>query len=72
MIKSNTMTDSDVVQDAKTAISDGLELVVDSASSKAEDVAAGLKKSSRSTILSLMTVLTLVGGAIWLFKQRRG
>ena len=72
MIKSNTMTDSDVVQDAKTAISDGLELVVDSASSKAEDVAAGLKKSSRSTILSLVTVLTLVGGAIWLFKQRRG
>ena len=72
MIKSNTMTDSGVVQDAKTAISDGLELVADSASSKAEDVAAGLKKSSRSTILSLMTVLTLVGGAIWLFKQRRG
>ena len=72
MIKSNTMTDSGVVQDAKTAISDGLELVADSASSKAEDVAAGLKKSSRSTILSLLTVLTLVGGAIWLFKQRRG
>ena len=72
MIKSNTMTDSGVVQDAKTAISDGLEMVADSASSKAEDVAAGLKKSSRSTILSLMTVLTLVGGAIWLFKQRRG
>jgi len=72
MIKSNTMADSGVVQDAKTAISDGLELVADSASSKAEDVAAGLKKSSRSTILSLVTVLTLVGGAIWLFKQRRG
>ena len=72
MIKSSTMTDSGVVQDAKTAISDGLELVADSASSKAEDVAAGLKKSSRSTIISLMTVLTLVGGAIWLFKQRRG
>ena len=72
MIKSNTMTDSGVVQDAKTAISDGLELVADSASSKAEDVAAGLKKSSRSTILSLITVLTLAGGAIWLFKQRRG
>jgi hypothetical protein len=72
MIKSSAMTDSDVVRDAKTAISDGLELVADSASSKAEDVAAGLKKSSRSTIISLMTVLTLVGGAIWLFKQRRG
>jgi hypothetical protein len=72
MIKSSAMTDSDVVRDAKTAISDGLELVADSASSKAEDVAAGLKKSSRSTIISLMTVLTLVGGAIWLFKQRKG
>jgi len=72
MIKSNAMTDSDVIHDAKAALSDGLELVVDSASSKAEDVAAGLKKSSRSTIISLMAVLTLVGGAIWLFKRRRG
>ena len=69
---SNALTDSGAVQDAKTAISDGLELVVDSASSKAEEVAAGLKKSSRSTVISLVTALTLVGGLIWLFKQRRG
>jgi len=73
MIKPTAVTDpGSAVHDAKSAISDGIELVASSASSKAEDVAAGLKKSSRSTVISLLTALTLVGGLLWLIKQRRG
>ncbi len=73
MIKSTAVTDpGNAVNEAKSAISDGIELVASSASSKAEDVAAGLKKSSRSTVISLLTALTLVGGLLWLIKQRRG